>query len=196
MFTLEGYMSSCAHGQGRSAADRQFYFINSRPCDPARVMKVVNEVYHHYNRHQFPCVVLNIQLKEDDVDINVTPDKRQILVNNEKLLLATIKTSLIHLFENIPSTYDVKNISMNSPLNNTISCSLSSPDSSITSPTIQGTTGKLSALSQMFGRRSGGSLLPESSPMTRTGTKRSLSYSSCSRSSHTDKRKLRNDYDV
>ena len=39
-------------------------------------------------------MVLNIKLKEDDVDINVTPDKRQILVNNEKLLLATIKVRI------------------------------------------------------------------------------------------------------
>lgn len=50
-------------------------------------------MYHQYNRHQFPFVMLNILLKEDDVDINVTPDKRQIFINNEKLLLATIKVS-------------------------------------------------------------------------------------------------------
>ena len=56
-----------------------------------QVMKLLNEIYHQYNRHQFPCVVLNIRLKEGDADINVTPDKRQILVCHEKLLLATIK---------------------------------------------------------------------------------------------------------
>ena len=41
---LAGWLSSCVHGEGRSAADRQFYYINSRPCDPARISKVVNEV--------------------------------------------------------------------------------------------------------------------------------------------------------
>ncbi|KAH6943764.1 hypothetical protein HPB50_026940 [Hyalomma asiaticum] len=30
---IEGYISSCAHGSGRSSADRQFVFVNSRPCE-------------------------------------------------------------------------------------------------------------------------------------------------------------------
>ncbi|XP_042235701.1 mismatch repair endonuclease PMS2-like isoform X2 [Homarus americanus] len=177
LFTLEGYVSSCSHGQGRSAADRQFYFINSRPCDPARVMKVVNEVYHHYNRHQSPCVVLNIRLKQDDVDINVTPDKRQILVNNEKILLATIKTSLIRLYENIPSTYNLQNTSLNSPLNNSLNSSFCSPSPSVVSRTVTpgAGTGKFSALSQRFGRNCVGSSPPASSPVSISGLKRSLS---------------------
>lgn len=27
---------------------------------PSQLSRVVNEVYHSYNRHQYPCVVLNI----------------------------------------------------------------------------------------------------------------------------------------
>ena len=34
------------------------------------------------------------------VDINVTPDKRQILLQEEKLLLAVLKTSLIGMLDN------------------------------------------------------------------------------------------------
>ena len=30
-------MSKCEHGQGRSSLDRQFIFINKRPCDSAKV---------------------------------------------------------------------------------------------------------------------------------------------------------------
>lgn len=41
------------------------------------------------------------------VDINVTPDKRQILLQEEKLLLAVLKTSLIDMFDN-----DVNKISV------------------------------------------------------------------------------------
>ncbi|XP_045596579.2 mismatch repair endonuclease PMS2 isoform X1 [Procambarus clarkii] len=189
LFTLEGYVSSCAHGQGRSAADRQFYFINSRPCDPARVTKVVNEVYHHYNRHQFPCVVLNIRLKEDDVDINVTPDKRQILINNEKLLLATIKTSLIRLYENIPSSYSMQNTSMSSPLSNSFNNAYGSPKPAVASPlaSTMASTGKVSALSQRFGHRPLGSPTSEVFPPSQGGLKRSLSYGFSSNSSPNNK---------
>ncbi|XP_042300507.1 mismatch repair endonuclease PMS2-like, partial [Sceloporus undulatus] len=62
------------------------------------VSKVVNEVYHMYNRHQHPCVVLNICADSESVDINVTPNKRQIFLQEEKLLLAILKTSMMGMF--------------------------------------------------------------------------------------------------
>lgn len=47
-------------------------------------------------------------LYSECVDVNVTPDKRQIFVQEEKLLLATLKSSLINLYE-----AGVNKISMN-----------------------------------------------------------------------------------
>nr|XP_040134537.1 mismatch repair endonuclease PMS2 [Ictidomys tridecemlineatus] len=99
LFYISGFISGCAHGVGRSSTDRQFFFINRRPCDPAKVSRLVNEVYHIYNRHQYPFVVLNISVDSECIDINVTPDKRQILLQEEKLLLAVLKTSLIGMFD-------------------------------------------------------------------------------------------------
>nr|XP_060505505.1 mismatch repair endonuclease PMS2 isoform X2 [Panthera onca] len=99
LFRISGFISHCAHGVGRSSTDRQFFFINRRPCDPAKVSRLVNEVYHMYNRHQYPFVVLNISVDSECVDVNVTPDKRQILLQEEKLLLAVLKTSLIGMFD-------------------------------------------------------------------------------------------------
>ncbi|XP_016425043.1 mismatch repair endonuclease PMS2-like [Sinocyclocheilus rhinocerous] len=99
LFSIDGFVSQADHGVGRSATDRQFFFINKRPCDPVKVSKLVNEVYHMYNRHQYPFVTLNITVASDCVDVNVTPDKRQILLQEEKLLLAILKSSLIAMFE-------------------------------------------------------------------------------------------------
>nr|XP_037851379.1 mismatch repair endonuclease PMS2-like isoform X2 [Chlorocebus sabaeus] len=62
LFYISGFISQCARGVGRSSTDRQFFFINRRPCDPAKVSRLVNEVYHMYNRHQYPFVVLNISV--------------------------------------------------------------------------------------------------------------------------------------
>lgn len=45
------------------------------------------------------------------VDINVTPDKRQILLQEEKLLLAILKTSLMEMFGS-----DVNKLSVNQKL--------------------------------------------------------------------------------
>ncbi|KAM9837120.1 mismatch repair endonuclease PMS2 [Aulostomus maculatus] len=99
LFTIAGFVSQGDHGVGRSATDRQFFFINNRPCDPLKVTKLVNEVYHMYNRHQYPFVALNIAVASECVDVNVTPDKRQIFLQEEKLLLAILKTSLICMFD-------------------------------------------------------------------------------------------------
>ncbi|XP_062298138.1 mismatch repair endonuclease PMS2 [Scomber scombrus] len=99
LFSITGFVSRGDHGVGRSATDRQFFFINNRPCDPLKVTKVVNEVYHMYNRHQYPFVALNIAVSSECVDVNVTPDKRQIFLQEEKLLLAILKTSLINMFD-------------------------------------------------------------------------------------------------
>ncbi|CAL1599071.1 unnamed protein product [Knipowitschia caucasica] len=99
LFVITGFVSRADHGVGRSSTDRQFFFINNRPCDPVKVTKIVNEVYHMYNRHQYPFVTLNITVASDCVDVNVTPDKRQIFLQEEKLLVAVIKTSLTHMYE-------------------------------------------------------------------------------------------------
>ncbi|NXX80382.1 PMS2 endonuclease, partial [Urocolius indicus] len=111
LYSITGFISRCDHGVGRSTTDRQFFFINQRPCDPAKVVKLVNEVYHIYNKHQYPFVVLNICVDSQCVDINVTPDKRQILLQEEKLLLAILKTSLTEMFGS-----DVNKLNVNQKL--------------------------------------------------------------------------------
>ncbi|XP_072916262.1 mismatch repair endonuclease PMS2 isoform X1 [Hemitrygon akajei] len=98
LYTITGFVSRSDHGVGRSTTDRQFFFINQRPCDPVKVSKLINEVYHMYNRHQYPFVVLNVCVGSECVDVNVTPDKRQILLQDEKLLLAILKTSLTQMY--------------------------------------------------------------------------------------------------
>ena len=62
LFQICGYISKPDHGMGRSSADRQFLYINKRPCDLVKVSRIVNEVYHMYNRHQYPFVLLDISL--------------------------------------------------------------------------------------------------------------------------------------
>ncbi|XP_037944784.1 mismatch repair endonuclease PMS2 [Teleopsis dalmanni] len=111
-FQLDGIVSSCSHGSGRAAKDRQYYYINNRPCDPRNIAKTVNDVYHRYNVQQYPFVYLNVLLAHSDVDVNLTPDKRQLLVNNEKILLIMIKKALLNTYGNIPSTYKVQNSSI------------------------------------------------------------------------------------
>ncbi|XP_064388843.1 mismatch repair endonuclease PMS2-like isoform X2 [Halichondria panicea] len=106
LFKLSGYVSRCNHGYGRGSTDRQFFFFNNRPCDYSKLSKLVNEVYHCYNRHQYPFIVLCIATPREHVDVNVTPDKRKVMLHQEKALLLLIKVTLKKLFEPMQGVYD------------------------------------------------------------------------------------------
>ena len=47
---------------GCSSAVRQFLYISKRPCELSKVSRVINEVYHMFNRHQYPFVMMDISL--------------------------------------------------------------------------------------------------------------------------------------
>ncbi|GBN75191.1 Mismatch repair endonuclease PMS2 [Araneus ventricosus] len=128
-FKLEGYVSNSTHGEGRSSTDRQFYFINGRPCDLPKVSKLINEVYHTFNKNQYPFVFLNISLNEGCADVNVTPDKRQIFIPDEKVLLALVKATLIGMYGRQPSQMNASMLSFVSPMEKASSPTKSSEDS-------------------------------------------------------------------
>ncbi|XP_059620114.1 mismatch repair endonuclease PMS2 [Phlebotomus argentipes] len=107
-FTINGWISSCAHGSGRSSRDRQFIYVNSRPCDLKKIITMVNEIYHKYNVYQFPFVYLDIRMENSRVDVNVTPDKRQLFIGNENILLLALKIALLRTFNECASTYKIE----------------------------------------------------------------------------------------
>lgn len=102
-FQLAGYISSCAHGKGRSTSDRQFFYANGRPWDTAKLAKAVNEVYRQFNKAQYPFVLLNVSTATDKLDVNLAPDKRQIIVEDEKGLVDLVRNTLNQLYQHVPS---------------------------------------------------------------------------------------------
>lgn len=76
----------------------------------------MNEVYHRYNVQQQPFIYLNIITARSDVDVNLTPDKRQLLINNERILLLALKKSLLDTFGQTPATFQMQNTTIVSML--------------------------------------------------------------------------------
>ncbi|XP_012531752.1 mismatch repair endonuclease PMS2 [Monomorium pharaonis] len=121
-FDWECYVSTCDHTIGRSSPDRQFFYVNGRPCDLAKISKLVNNVYHRYNNKQYPFVFFNIKLDRQCADVNVTPDKRTIFVTQERLILATLKFSLMTKLDKLQRNFTVKTLTeLNFGLKRTIS---------------------------------------------------------------------------
>ncbi|KAJ8106948.1 hypothetical protein OPT61_g9201 [Boeremia exigua] len=95
---IVGHISRPVVGEGRQTPDRQMFFVNSRPCNLPQVAKAFNEVYKSYNITQSPFVFADIQLDTEAYDVNVSPDKRTIMLHDQTVLLESIKESLTELF--------------------------------------------------------------------------------------------------
>lgn len=95
---ISGLISKCDSGCGRSSHDRQFFYVNQRPCDMKNVQKFINEIYRSFNKNQLPFVIMNIKIDKNSVDFNLSPDKRQLLIANEEKLFKLIKECLTRLY--------------------------------------------------------------------------------------------------
>lgn len=109
-YTVEGYVSDCNHGSGRSSKDRQFFYINSRPCESKTLLKFINEIYRKFNAQQYPFIFLNIHMNKEDVDINVTPDKRQLFIADEHVLKQAVLKSLTETYEAMQKIFTIRTI--------------------------------------------------------------------------------------
>ncbi|RGP68314.1 DNA mismatch repair pms2 [Fusarium longipes] len=96
---IVGHVSRPSNGDGRQTPDRQMFFVNGRPCGLPQFAKAFNEVYKSYNNTQTPFILADIQLDTHMYDVNVSPDKRSILLHDQNQLLDNLRTSLTDLFD-------------------------------------------------------------------------------------------------
>lgn len=99
---ITGLLSNSSIGSGRLSKDRQYLYINQRPVEFKKIMKLVNDVYKKFNYLQYPMVLLNLEIHEHLIDINVTPDKKTILMSNkyEMILMNKLETYLESHWDN------------------------------------------------------------------------------------------------
>ena len=100
---ISGYISKAGDGVGRSDNDRQFTFINGRPVDLSKFIKVVNEAWRRYEMKSKPACVLDIRVPPGSFDVNLTPDKREVVLMNESKILDKLRLVIDELYA--PSRY-------------------------------------------------------------------------------------------
>ncbi|KAL4820252.1 hypothetical protein BDW67DRAFT_193010 [Aspergillus spinulosporus] len=101
---LCGHISRPVFGEGRQTPDRQMLFVNSRPCALPQITKAINEVYKSFNVAQSPFVFADFHMDTNAYDVNVSPDKRTILLHDAGALIESLKQSLQKLFESADQT--------------------------------------------------------------------------------------------
>ncbi|KAI9010979.1 hypothetical protein CLU79DRAFT_822432 [Phycomyces nitens] len=112
---IEGLVSKPQLGSGRSTKDRQYFFVNGRPCSLPKISKVFNEVYQRDVPTQYPFIIADLKLPPDRYDVNVSPDKRTIFLHEDKLIAQCISESLSLHMEPSRSTYAVNVIPVSNP---------------------------------------------------------------------------------
>lgn len=96
---IRGHVSRPVNGEGRQTPDRQMFYVNTRPCGLPQFAKVFNEVYRSYNSSQSPFIFADIQLDTHLYDVNVSPDKRTIMLHDQGRMLDNLRDALTELFE-------------------------------------------------------------------------------------------------
>ncbi|XAR61326.1 hypothetical protein NMG60_11034991 [Bertholletia excelsa] len=107
---VNGYLSKSGNGSGRNIGDRQFFFVNSRPVDMPKVIKLVNELYKGANSRQYPIAILNFIVPTIACDVNVTPDKRKVFFSSEVSLLQSLREALGNIYSPSHVSYSVNKV--------------------------------------------------------------------------------------
>lgn len=94
-----GYISDSSFGLGRGSSDRQFLTINRRPVTHKKITKVINEVYKTFNTLQSPVFVIDLEVDTAFLDVNVTPDKRMVMIQSEDVVAEALREKLTEFYE-------------------------------------------------------------------------------------------------
>ncbi|XP_045874839.1 PMS1 protein homolog 1 isoform X2 [Meles meles] len=96
-----------------STPERSFIFINQRPIHQKDILKLIR---HHYNlkclkepTRLYPIFFLKIDVPTADVDVNLTPDKSQVLLQNKESVLIALENLMTTCYGSLPSTNSYEN---------------------------------------------------------------------------------------
>ncbi|XP_007948415.1 PMS1 protein homolog 1 [Orycteropus afer afer] len=96
-----------------STPERSFIFINNRPIHQKDILKLIR---HYYNlkclkesTRLYPIYFLKIDVPTADVDVNLTPDKSQVLLQNKESVLIALENLMMTCYGPLPSTNSCEN---------------------------------------------------------------------------------------
>ncbi|XP_074002166.1 PMS1 protein homolog 1 isoform X6 [Numenius arquata] len=91
-----------------SSSERSFVFINNRPVHQKEILKLIRQYYslamHKDCSRLYPVFFLNITVPASAVDVNLTPDKTQVLLHYKESVLLAIENVLKSLYGPLPAT--------------------------------------------------------------------------------------------
>jgi DNA mismatch repair ATPase MutL len=98
---LEGFISKADQSNhGNVKAGQQFFSINGRPVELPKVARTIGDVWRATGaKKKFSCV-LTLTLPNQEYDVNLSPDKRQVLLTHEAEICDAIQTGVTSFWAN------------------------------------------------------------------------------------------------
>lgn len=79
-----------------------YFYINRRPINPPKkFMTILSDIYKQYNQGSKFIAILNFEIKSEEIDCNMSPDKREIYFNDEKIIIEKFKEELSAFHERL-----------------------------------------------------------------------------------------------
>ncbi|NXX86843.1 PMS1 protein, partial [Urocolius indicus] len=90
-----------------SSSERSFIFVNNRPVHQKEILKLIRQYYnlvtHKDCTRLYPVFFLNITVPASAVDVNLTPDKTQVLLHYKESVLLAVENVLKSLYGPLPA---------------------------------------------------------------------------------------------
>ena len=100
---VEGLISKAPHltaRDGSVARNAQFFCINGRPVELPKVSRALSDVWRKIETtsRKKPACVLHFTLPRNSYDVNLSPNKRQVLLTNEQKICALVSEAALALW--------------------------------------------------------------------------------------------------
>ncbi|GAB1284955.1 PMS1 homolog 1, mismatch repair system component [Apodemus speciosus] len=96
-----------------STPERSFIFINSRPVHQKDILKLIRRYYNlkclKESTRLYPIFFLKIDVPSAEVDVNLTPDKSQVLLQNKESVLIALENLMMTCYGPLPTTESYEN---------------------------------------------------------------------------------------
>ncbi|XP_049583727.1 PMS1 protein homolog 1 isoform X2 [Syngnathus scovelli] len=90
--------------------DKTFIFVNDRPVHHKDIMKLLRQHYaaqyaDESAQNRYPILTLEITVSPSALDVNLTPDKTQVLLHNKEALFTALEALLVSLYGYRPACH-------------------------------------------------------------------------------------------
>ncbi len=93
--SLMGYISK--PGNHKRNRKFQFFYLNGRRIFSKIIQRALEEGYGTYlMKGEFPCAFLYLEIDPEEFDVNIHPQKREVLFYDEKMLQTTLSGAIKH----------------------------------------------------------------------------------------------------